>query len=34
MIEPDSIRFNYRNQKAIIRNAYTKQDENNIKVRS
>ena len=31
MIEPDSIRFNYRNQKAIIRNAYTKQDENNIK---
>ena len=31
VIEPDSIRFNYRNQKAIIRNAYTKQDENNIK---
>ena len=31
IIEPDSIRFNYRNQKAIIRNAYTKQDENNIK---
>nr|WP_051033410.1 putative LPS assembly protein LptD [Capnocytophaga sp. oral taxon 332] len=31
VIEPDSIRFNYRNQKAIIRNAYTKQDENNVK---
>ena len=31
VIEPDSIRFNYRNQKAIIRNAYTKQDENNVR---
>ena len=31
VIEPDSIRFNYRTQKAIIRNAYTKQDENNVK---
>ncbi|MFK8263747.1 putative LPS assembly protein LptD [Capnocytophaga canimorsus] len=31
VIEPDSIRFNYKNQKAIIRNSYTKQDENNIK---
>ena len=31
VIEPDSIRFNYRSQKAIIRNAYTKQDENNVK---
>nr|WP_203970095.1 putative LPS assembly protein LptD [Capnocytophaga stomatis] len=31
VIEPDSIRFNYKTQRAIIRNAYTKQDENNIK---
>ncbi|MDO4228953.1 MAG: putative LPS assembly protein LptD [Capnocytophaga sp.] len=31
VIEPDSIRFNYKTQKAIINNAYTKQDENNIK---
>lgn len=31
IIEPDSIRFNYKTQRAIIRNAYTKQDENNIK---
>ena len=31
VIEPDSIRFNYRNQKAIIRNAYTTQDENKIR---
>lgn len=31
VIEPDSIRFNYKTQKAIIRNAYTKQDENNVK---
>lgn len=31
VIEPDSIRFNYKSQRAIIRNAYTKQDENNVK---
>ncbi|MDO5607331.1 MAG: putative LPS assembly protein LptD [Capnocytophaga sp.] len=31
VIEPDSIRFNYKTKKAIIRNSYTKQDENNIK---
>ena len=31
VIEPDSIRFNYKTQRAIIRNAYTKQDENNVK---
>lgn len=31
VIEPDSIRFNYKTQKAIIKNSYTKQDENNIR---
>lgn len=30
-IEPDSIRFNYKSKKAIIRNAYTDQQENHIK---
>ena len=31
VIEPDSIRFNYVTKKAIIRNAYTTQDENKIR---
>lgn len=31
VIEPDSIKFNYRTKKAIIRNAYTDQMENHIK---
>ena len=31
VIEPDSIRFNYETKKAIIRNAYTIQDENKIR---
>lgn len=31
LIEPDSIRFNYKTKKAIILNSYTDQDENHIK---
>lgn len=31
VIEPDSIRFNYKTQRAIIQNAYTKQEENNVR---
>ncbi|EGD35297.1 putative LPS assembly protein LptD [Capnocytophaga sp. oral taxon 338] len=31
LIEPDSIRFNYVTKRAVIRNAYTTQDENKIR---
>lgn len=31
IIEPDSIRFNYKTKRAIIRNAYTQQSENKVK---
>lgn len=33
VVEPDSIRFNYKTQKAIILNSYTTQDENHIKAK-